>query len=59
MSGKICYPDTASAQKFLDRALTSQELADEWLGGREWSVRQEKRMYRCPDCGQWHLTSRA
>lgn len=56
-SGKICYPDTAAAQKLLDHALISQQLAEQWFGSREWSVRQEKRIYRCPDCHQWHLTS--
>lgn len=46
-SGKLRYRDRLGAEI----ALASTER------GRA-SSRDEKRVYRCPDCAGWHLTSR-
>ncbi|WP_460601176.1 hypothetical protein [Flexivirga lutea] len=56
-SGKVCFPDTASAQRALDEAQVAREFIAGWFGSPTWSNRQERRMYHCGDCHQWHLTS--
>lgn len=58
-SGKVCFPDAASAQRLLDEAEVARALVADWFGSPAWCNRQETRMYQCPDCEQWHLTSMA
>jgi hypothetical protein len=47
-SGKVRYRDR-------DQALRSVRL----IQGRSGRQRLPRRAYQCPDCGGWHLTSRA
>lgn len=50
-SGKIRYRSELNAERALAKA-----LLDNWSGRRPW--RKEQRVYRCPKCTYWHLTSR-
>lgn len=42
-TGKVCFLDEHQAQDVLEQ--------------RRERHRGERRCYRCPDCGRWHLTS--
>ena len=46
--GKYCYPDEISACGALKAARARKKSKKGHI---------EKRVYRCPDCGYWHLTS--
>ena len=46
--GKYCYPDEISARSALKKARARKKSKKGHI---------EKRVYRCPDCGYWHLTS--
>lgn len=46
--GKYCYPDETSARSALKAARARKKSKKGHI---------EKRVYRCPDCGYWHLTS--
>ena len=46
--GKYCYPDEISARSALKAARARKKSKKGHI---------EKRVYRCPDCGYWHLTS--
>lgn len=46
--GKYCYPDEISARSALKNARARKKSKKGHI---------EKRVYCCPDCGYWHLTS--
>lgn len=48
--GKVGYPSDREARKVLTRLVRFRAVT--------FAERMEDHSYRCPECGDWHLTSK-